>query len=345
MGCYNIIWYGEPDEFWENTAKHIEDTDVVLDVGCGIVPMNFFRPRLHIMLEPFDEYLDILSYRHAGDKSVLLLQGSAQEMLPRFGADAVDTVFLLDVIEHVPKEDGYALLRQSERIARKQVVVFTPLGFMPQHMESGDTDAWGLNGAKFQEHLSGWLPEDFGQDWSFHICETFHKYDFRLQPIEEPYGAMFAIRTFAEKKSVSPPGKLVDIRKPLPSEIALTQEQLAHNQTQAILQTERSAHAETQNKLLESETLFTTTQKELAATRHTLEAMQSELADVRQVFEITQGELADAEDTLRTVQNELSETQGALAAAQKKLSEARHILQYPLVRYSIKVWRSIGFWK
>ena len=38
----------------------------------------------------------------------------------------------LDVIEHLPKEGGLALLDELERVCRGQVVVLTPYGFMEQ---------------------------------------------------------------------------------------------------------------------------------------------------------------------------------------------------------------------
>lgn len=256
-----ISWY-DVNSFWSSVEKHIENVDVVLDVGCGIVPMNFFRPALHIMLEPYKEYVDVLLQRHSEDKSVIVLAGGAQEMLPHFTDNSVDSIFLLDVIEHFEKEAGVELLRQAERIARQQVVIFTPLGFMPQHAEEGETDAWGLGGTAFQEHLSGWLPEDFGEAWTFHICETFHQYDFRQQPIPEPYGAMFAIRTFAEKPTLSP-GKIVNIRRPLPSEIALAKAQTELAQANAL-------HVQIQGELEQAQAELANTQAELSQARRVL---------------------------------------------------------------------------
>lgn len=234
MKRYNIAWHERVDHFWNSVATHIEKTEVVLDIGSGIVPMNYFRPCLHILLEPYKEYVDILIHRHIDDKSIFIISGTAQEVLPYFTANSIDSVFLLDVIEHFEKEDGYALLRQAERIARKQIVVITPLGFMPQHAEADEADGWGLSGTAYQEHRSGWLPEDFGFDWTFHICETAHQYDFRQEKLPEPYGALFASKTFTDH--VAPiPAKLVDLRRPLPSEIALEQTQAALAQTEAEL--------------------------------------------------------------------------------------------------------------
>jgi hypothetical protein len=52
----------------------------------------------------------------------------------------------LDVLEHLSKEDGYAMLHAMERIASKKVLIFTPNGFLPQESTDGD----------MQAHLSGW---------------------------------------------------------------------------------------------------------------------------------------------------------------------------------------------
>lgn len=207
-------YYDSPLELLCATEKAIKETDVVLDIGCGIRPMNYFRPKIHFLVEPFKEYVDILKYRHADDKSVMILQQGALEALTMLADNSVDSIFLLDVIEHIEKEQGKKIVEQCERVAREQIVLFTPLGFMPQHIEKDGIDAWGLSGGSFQKHLSGWLPEDFSAQWNFYICKSFHHHEANGTPLEVPFGAFFAIRNF-EKKSIASPHKLVDIRIPL----------------------------------------------------------------------------------------------------------------------------------
>lgn len=195
----------------------IKETDTVLDIGCGIVPINYFRPKLHIMVEPFEEYRNILLHRHGNDKSVIVLKCGALEALQQFGDASVDSIFLLDVIEHLEKEIGVAVIAELERVAREQVVIFTPLGFMPQHMELGEKDGWGLSGIEMQEHRSGWTPEDFSDAWEFHICDEYHTQNFRGEALGKTYGAFYAVldpnHTPAESSLA-----LSDIRRPLPSE-------------------------------------------------------------------------------------------------------------------------------
>ena len=60
-----------------------------------------------------------------------------------------DACVALDLIEHLPKDDGWQLLDDLEHCATQRVVIFTPNGFLPQH---GHDD--------LQEHLSGWTPDE-----------------------------------------------------------------------------------------------------------------------------------------------------------------------------------------
>lgn len=220
METRNPHYYSDVQSLLDVIDAAVIETDTVLDVGCGIVPMSYFRPKLHIMVEPWDEYSNVLNQRHADDKSVIILKMGALEALAALHDKSVDSVFLLDVIEHLEKEVGVKIIAEIERVARHQAVIFTPLGFMPQHMDAGEADAWGLSGGKMQEHKSGWLPEDFGACWEFHICENYHDKDFRGELLEKPYGAFFAIRNF-QLSTFLPSLTIPDIRRPLPSEIAL----------------------------------------------------------------------------------------------------------------------------
>jgi hypothetical protein len=213
-------WQLKREELLIEAERAIRETDVVADIGCGIVPMNYFRPKLHFMIEPWKEYSDILSYRHRDDKSVVILRMGALEALKGFGDRSVDSIFMLDVIEHLPKDIGLQVIEECERVAREQIVMFTPLGFMPQHMGQGEADGWGLSGATVQEHLSGWTPEDFGPAWSFYISEDFHQLDFKGDPLERPHGAFFAIRNL-DAEPVAKPDVYTQLRRPLPSEIEL----------------------------------------------------------------------------------------------------------------------------
>jgi len=179
----------------ENAASEaIAHTEVVLDVGCGIRPMTRFEPKVHLCLEPFDAYTKILQRRFARAPGVIPLKAGALDGLELLSDRSVDSIFLLDVIEHMPKDYGLSVLQQCERVARRQIVVATPLGFMPQVHEAGELDGWGVSHNKLQDHLSGWAPEDFGAGWRFLVCTEYHTLDAKGLPLKKPFGSFYAIR-------------------------------------------------------------------------------------------------------------------------------------------------------
>jgi len=129
------------------------ECETVLDIGAGVRPMQWYKPARHICVEPHGEYADRLAA--AGYEVV---RQTALEALqePREG----HAVYLLDVIEHMDKDEALEVIALAQRGAA-QVVIFTPYGFM----EQGD-DLWGLSGEYWQTHRSGWLPEEFPGWWT-----------------------------------------------------------------------------------------------------------------------------------------------------------------------------------
>lgn len=200
----NIIYYDTPEALLQTIPQHIMHTDVVLDIGCGIYPIKYFQPKLHIMVEPYSEYVELLQYQSEGDKGVLIIQQNALEAICSLGDNSVDSIFLLDVIEHIKKDVGLKILEQCERVARQQIIVFTPLGFMPQPVEPDEKDAWGLSGGRYQEHVSGWTPDDFDQNWQFHVCNIFHEVNNENMMLENPYGAFYSIKKITTKPMLKP---------------------------------------------------------------------------------------------------------------------------------------------
>ena len=185
------------EDLMREARLRFEEPDVMLDIGCGIMPQGDLVPLVHICVEPYEEYVDVLraKTREASDRSYVILQATWAEALKVLPAKSVDTVILADVIEHLEKAEAGELLRQTEAIARRQILIFTPLGFMPQCHPDG-VDAWGLGGAQWQEHRSGWTPEDFGAGWEFIGSKEYYFEDNLGRPLIKPYGAFWAIRTF-----------------------------------------------------------------------------------------------------------------------------------------------------
>ena len=129
----------------------------ILDLGCGSHSMVGILPKEHfhtVGIELFDLYLDkaIESGRHSE-----YIRADMREV--SFGENSFDAVVLLDVIEHLKKEEGLALLEKAEKWAYKKMIVNTPNGFFEQ-------SAYDEN--DLQEHLSGWEINEF-KGWGFSI--------------------------------------------------------------------------------------------------------------------------------------------------------------------------------
>ncbi|WP_168413105.1 class I SAM-dependent methyltransferase [Bacillus salacetis] len=172
--------------------KHIKQTDVVVDIGCGIKPQNLFTPKVHIGIEPYSEYIEHLEKNLANRDRTFIFINSTWDILRKFPSNSVDTIIFTDVIEHLSKMQGKKLLKEAERVAKVQVILFTSLGFLPQCHPDGK-DAWGLDGGKWQDHKSGWEPKDFHDKWNIYLCEKFHYGKDEDNLFEEPYGAFWGI--------------------------------------------------------------------------------------------------------------------------------------------------------
>ena len=156
-------------------GSSIQHSDFVLDVGAGIRPQQLINAVRHICVEPHKEYADYLR-----SEGYDVFESTALDALSKI--DELDTVVMLDVIEHMVKQDGEEVIQLCQEKA-KQIVIFTPLGFCKQEYQDGDKDAWGMNGTEWQTHRSGWMPKEF-KGWTVHVDPTFHG---------ERGGAFFAI--------------------------------------------------------------------------------------------------------------------------------------------------------
>jgi SAM-dependent methyltransferase len=99
----------------------------ILDIGCGKAePMRFLNRRKEfrvVGVDIFEPYLQIC--RESGLYDDLVRADIRQ--LP-FKPRSFDIVLCLEALEHLEKEEGGALLRAMEEIARKQVLFSTPVG-------------------------------------------------------------------------------------------------------------------------------------------------------------------------------------------------------------------------
>jgi hypothetical protein len=142
------------------------EVDEVADIGAGIRPVQWRNFKRHVCVEPHPAYCDKLEA--AGYETVC---ATAQEYLST--CKPIEAIYLLDVIEHMHKNDGWHVIGLALEKATKQIIIYTPKGFLPQ-----DEDAWGLGGDHWQKHRSGWLPGEF-EGWriGFHGRGFWAVYD------------------------------------------------------------------------------------------------------------------------------------------------------------------------
>lgn len=112
-----------------------------------------------------------------------------------FPPKSIDIIWLLDVIEHFPKKEGLRLLDKMEKIARRQILIWTPLGWVPQDIDYSNN--------KYQRHLSAWFKSDFEKlNYKCEVIRNYHK-DIRnlsksLSKFSDPVSAdaLWAIKIF-----------------------------------------------------------------------------------------------------------------------------------------------------
>ncbi|MBI2018544.1 glycosyltransferase [Candidatus Daviesbacteria bacterium] len=124
----------------------------ILDVGSGLgIPMELIRRRMKVQyavgIDKFRPYIDYLKSKKVHDKYIL---GDVRKM--RFRAKSFDVVFASDLIEHLPKKDSWKLIENMERIAKRQVIVTTSLGYFFHP---------AVDGNPLQLHKSGFHPQEF----------------------------------------------------------------------------------------------------------------------------------------------------------------------------------------
>lgn len=75
---------------------------------------------------------------------------------------SVDVISIIDGIEHMNKVTGKKLIKQMKRVAKKQILLFTPQGPADDgYLKNNPHNAWGIEGADhYQTHKSGWTLEE-----------------------------------------------------------------------------------------------------------------------------------------------------------------------------------------
>lgn len=137
----------------------IGKNSLVLDIGCGN-KQNTFSPRT-TTVDAWDKV-----------KPDFLIDLESND-LP-FGENTFDHVTLLDFIEHLDKAAGKRVLEQAKKIARKSVILLTPL-FWDDNSENVENPSLWSYGNPYDYHKSLWSVEDDFTDWKTVTIEQYRK--------------------------------------------------------------------------------------------------------------------------------------------------------------------------
>jgi len=155
-------------DFLATVNELLADSRTVLDVGCGVgTTLKEFCCPIKIGVDAHRPYLENAKF----GEQFIKLNFTAERISELFLPNSLDSVTLIDVIEHFEKGVALDVLSQVEKIACKRVIVFTPRGFFKQI----DVDHYGLGGESYQRHRSGWEVEDFQKlGYNVVIFSKFH---------------------------------------------------------------------------------------------------------------------------------------------------------------------------
>jgi hypothetical protein len=165
VACYEAVRRRVVRGLWRRWArKLVGPVESVVDVGPGLFPALWLKARHYGGVEAHDEYAKILRGRGLSVRTMTAQDWAKQPQ-------AVDVVVMGDVIEHMPKEEGLAVVRSAQTVARA-IIVTMPVGYVEQD-GGGDTDEWGFQGQHWQRHRSGWQPQELPGRWAVRIDPDF----------------------------------------------------------------------------------------------------------------------------------------------------------------------------
>ena len=133
---------------------YITKESTVLDLGCGygepFIDTNF---KLLIGVDAW-RIFDLPEYD-------LILLYDIKNIGKLIAENSFDVITCIDVIEHLEKEEGFKLIEQMERIARKEIYIFTPLKWSENKASYKDPLHWCYGNKEYNTHRSLWNGEDF----------------------------------------------------------------------------------------------------------------------------------------------------------------------------------------
>jgi 2-polyprenyl-3-methyl-5-hydroxy-6-metoxy-1,4-benzoquinol methylase len=111
-----------PIDFVQFINDRIENCDNTLILGCG-------QGRHELELKGLKQCLgiDLCDWKLELCKQKIPVIKQDLNDLKLILDKSFDTVTMFDIVEHFNKENAYKLLKEAERIARKQIIMFIPI--------------------------------------------------------------------------------------------------------------------------------------------------------------------------------------------------------------------------
>lgn len=168
----------------EIIQHHIRYDYTVLDLGCGIMQAttdtltksgrhgrfgkhlgtekpHVLRCKSLLGCEIVDSYLD-----RAKSYFPVIKFDLKKSSFKMFRNKSFDVVMALDVIEHLDYETAIRVIGNMERIARKKIIIYTPVNYKSN--EENVKNAWGMGENEYQKHQC-FIPSSRFESWGYKV--------------------------------------------------------------------------------------------------------------------------------------------------------------------------------
>ena len=131
-----------------NLKRDLKDCRSVLDLGCGKdSPIQYCKSiEYSVGIEAFKPSLETSKLRKIHSKYI-----TDNILNVDFEENSFDAVIIIEVIEHLDKNDALNLVEKVYKWAKKKIIITTPNGFLPQ-LE--------LDSNPLQKHICGFYVEE-----------------------------------------------------------------------------------------------------------------------------------------------------------------------------------------
>lgn len=165
-----------PYQYVKEATKNGES---LLSLCCGIgYELRDLNTKNITAVDIAPQYLEQVRMHFPDVKTVT---SDAYDYIKNAPSKSVDVISILDGIEHLTHEKGLEVIDNMKRVARKEILLFTPDGYLKNEPHN----AWGIEGAdEHQTHKSGWAALEL-KDLGFEIIETFDNVSQHGEPFTE----------------------------------------------------------------------------------------------------------------------------------------------------------------